>query len=92
MMRLLAFACIVAAVAGTAVCVMAATYALLSPERNLTSGALSLACVVLAIIAFLTTRHGIALARGGRIGAAALVLAVPVAFGLAYLASFAVLC
>jgi hypothetical protein len=42
MMRLSAFACIVAAVAGTAVCVMATTYALLSPERNFSSGALSL--------------------------------------------------
>jgi hypothetical protein len=89
MMRLLAFACIVAAVAGTAVCVMATTYALLSPERTLASGALSLGCVVLAVVAWLATRRGIALARGGRIGAAALVLAVPVAFGLGYLALLA---
>ena len=72
-------------------CVMATTYALLSPERTLASGALSLGCLVLAVVAWLATRRGIALARGGRLGAAALILAVPVAFGLAYLVSFAAL-
>ena len=91
MMRGLSFTCVVTAVAGTAVRVMATTYALLSPKRNATSGALPLGCVLVAVVACLATRHGIALARGGRIGAAALILAVPVAFGLAYLVSFAVL-
>jgi hypothetical protein len=70
---------------------MSTTYALLSPERTLASGALSLGCLVLAVVAWLATRRGIALARGGRLGAAALILAVPVAFGLAYLVSFAAL-
>ena len=84
MTRVFTFMGTAAAVAGTGLCIMAATFALLTPERNLANNALSLTCLAVAIVAFLATRRGIAVARQGRSAAATAAFAIPIMLGVGY--------
>jgi hypothetical protein len=70
-------------------CVVAATFALLTPERNFANNALSVGCLAVAVGAFLATRRGIAVARAGQSGTAAAAFAIPITLGLGYVAWFA---